>query len=142
MPDQYEIGRMEAVTLASKVRKKELSATEVTEAILARMEKLEPHIHAFCTQSSDVARKAAAEVDRKIKAGQDPGVLAGVPIGIKDLVCTKDIVTASGSFAYEKFIPDEDDIVVERLRDAGAVIIGKTNVPEFGYSGVGHSPVF
>jgi aspartyl-tRNA(Asn)/glutamyl-tRNA(Gln) amidotransferase subunit A len=142
MSSQDEIGRMDAVTVASKVRKKELSATEVTEAILARMEKLEPHIHAFCTQSPEVARKAAAEVDRKIKAGQDPGVLAGVPVGIKDLVCTKDIVTASGSFAYEKFIPDEDDIVVERLRDAGAVIIGKTNVPEFGYSGVGHNPVF
>jgi aspartyl-tRNA(Asn)/glutamyl-tRNA(Gln) amidotransferase subunit A len=142
MSSQNEIGRMDAVTVASKVRRKELSATEVTEAILARMEKLEPHVHAFCTQSPEVARKSAAEVDRKIKAGQDPGILAGVPIGIKDLVCTKDIVTASGSFAYEKFIPDEDDIVVERLRDAGAVIIGKTNVPEFGYSGVGHNPVF
>ena len=69
-------------------------------------------------------------------------MLAGVPVGIKDLVCTKGIVTASGSFAYEKFIPDEDDVVVERLKEAGAIIIGKTNVPEFGYSGVGHNPVF
>ena len=63
-------------------------------------------------------------------------------MGIKDLVCTKGVRTASGSAAYKDFVPDEDDIVVERLKAAGAVIIGKTNVPEFGYSGVGHNPVF
>jgi aspartyl-tRNA(Asn)/glutamyl-tRNA(Gln) amidotransferase subunit A len=142
MASQNEIGRMDAVTLAAKVRKRELSATEVTEAVLARMGKLEPHIHAFCTPTPDLARKTAAEVDRRIKAGDDPGPLAGVPVGIKDLVCTEGVVTASGSFAYKDFVPDEDDIVVERLKHAGAVIIGKTNVPEFGYSGVGHNPVF
>ena len=81
-------------------------------------------------------------VDAKIAAGKDPGLLAGVPIGIKDLVATKDILTVMGSPLYRDFVPDEDDIVVERLKDAGAVIIGKTNVPEFGYSGVGHNPVF
>lgn len=142
MPTGNEIGRMDAVTLAAKVRKKELSALEVTEAILARMERLEPHIHAFCTPTPELAKRAAAEVDRKISAGEDPGALAGVPVGIKDLVCTKGVVTASGSFAYKDFVPDEDDVVVERLKEAGAVIIGKTNVPEFGYSGVGHNPVF
>ena len=142
MPAGNEIGRMDALTLADKVRKKELSAAEVTAAVLDRMEKLEPHIHAFCTPTPELARQAAAEVDRKIAAGEDPGLLAGVPVGIKDLVCTKGVVTASGSFAYKDFVPDEDDVVVERLKAAGAVIIGKTNVPEFGYSGVGHNPVF
>ena len=142
MPAGNEIGRMDALTLADKVRKKELSAAEVTAAVLDRMEKLEPHIHAFCTPTPELARQAAAEVDRKIAAGEDPGLLAGVPVGIKDLVCTKGVVTASGSFAYKDFVPDEDDIVVERLKAAGAIIIGKTNVPEFGYSGVGHNPVF
>lgn len=142
MTSQNEIGRMDAVTIASKVRAREISAAEVTNAILARMEKLEPYIHAFCTPTPEFARSAAAEVDRKVKAGDDPGLLAGVPVGIKDLVCTKGIVTASGSFAYEKFVPDEDDVVVDRLKEAGAIIIGKTNVPEFGYSGVGHNPVF
>ncbi|HMM72123.1 MAG TPA: amidase [Rhodocyclaceae bacterium] len=142
MATSIEIGRMDAVTLASRIRKKEMSASEVTEAILARMERLEPHIHAFCTPTPDLARKAAAEVDRKIRSGEDPGVLAGVPVGIKDLVCTEGIVTTSGSIAYRDFVPDEDDVVVERLKSAGAVIIGKTNVPEFGYSGVGHNPVF
>jgi aspartyl-tRNA(Asn)/glutamyl-tRNA(Gln) amidotransferase subunit A len=139
---QNEIGRMDAVALAAKVRKRELSATEVTEAVLGRMDKLEPHIHAFCTRTPELARKTAAEIDKKIKAGDDPGPLAGVPVGIKDLVCTEGVVTASGSFAYKDFVPDEDDVVVERLKQAGAIIIGKTNVPEFGYSGVGHNPVF
>ena len=75
-------------------------------------------------------------------AGEEVGPLAGVPVGIKDLVCTQGILTVSGSFAYKDFVPEEDDVVVERLRKAGAVILGKTNVPEFGYSGVGHNPVF
>ena len=56
-----------------------------------------------------------------------------MPVGIKDLVATKGILTAMGSRLYADFVPDEDDIVVERLKDAGAVILGKTNVPEFGY---------
>ena len=65
-----------------------------------------------------------------------------MPVGIKDLVCTKDLPTVSGSIAYEGFMPDEDDVAVERLRAAGAVILGKTNVPEFGYSGASHNAVF
>lgn len=137
-----DIGRMDAVLLASLIRKREISASEVTEAVLARMEVLEPHIHAFCTPTPELARSTAADIDRRIAAGEEVGPLAGVPVGIKDLVCTKGVRTASGSVAYKDFVPDEDDIVVERLKDAGAVIIGKTNVPEFGYSGVGHNPVF
>jgi aspartyl-tRNA(Asn)/glutamyl-tRNA(Gln) amidotransferase subunit A len=136
------ICRMDAVTLAKRIRSKELSATEVTEAVLRRMEVLEPYLHAFCTPTPEVARAAAKAVDAQIAKGEPIGPLAGVPIGIKDLVATKGIKTVMGSKLYEEFIPDEDDIVVERLKAAGAVIIGKTNVPEFGYSGVGHNPVF
>ena len=142
MTADNEICRMDALSLAARIRTKELSAIEVTEAVLRRMEVLEPHIHAFCTPTPEVARTAARAVDAKIAAGQDAGVLGGVPIGIKDLVATKDILTVMGSPLYKDFVPDEDDIVVERLKAAGAVIIGKTNVPEFGYSGVGHNPVF
>ncbi len=142
MSTDNEICRMDAVSLAAKVRGKELSAIEVAEAVLRRMDVLEPHLHAFCTPTPDVARAAARAVDAKIAAGEDPGLLAGVPVGIKDLVATKDILTVMGSPLYKDFVPDEDDICVERLKAAGAVIIGKTNVPEFGYSGVGHNPVF
>src|SRR5215475_13374260 len=129
MSSQNEICRMNAISLAEKIRKKQLSAVEVTEAVLARMETLEPHLHAFCERTPEVARAAAKAVDAKIAAGESPGVLGGVPIGIKDLVATKGIRTAMGSQLYRDFVPEEDDIVVERLKAAGAVIIGKTTVP-------------
>jgi aspartyl-tRNA(Asn)/glutamyl-tRNA(Gln) amidotransferase subunit A len=141
-PGDNEICRMDAITLAQRIKSKELSALEATEAVLRRMDALEPHLHAFCTPTPEVARSAAKAVDAKLAKGEPVGPLAGVPIGIKDLVATKDIKTVMGSVLYKDFVPDEDDIVVERLKAAGAVIIGKTNVPEFGYSGVGHNPVF
>ncbi len=142
MTDHNEICRMDAVTIAQQVRQKKLSPVDVVDAHLARMEALEPKLHAFCTPTPDLARATAKRLERDIAAGKDVGPLAGVPVGIKDLVCTKGIRTVSGSVAYKDFVPDEDDVVVERLAAAGAVIMGKTNVPEFGYSGVGHNPVF
>ena len=137
-----EICRMDALTLAKRIRAKELSPSEVIEAVLARMEALEPHLHAFCTPTPDLARQEAKRIEKALLANEEVGPLAGVPVGIKDLVCTAGVRTVSGSFAYKDFVPDEDDVVVERLKDAGAIIIGKTNVPEFGYSAVGHNPVF
>lgn len=142
MPTDRDLRQMEAATIAALVRGKQISAAEVTEAALRRMDALEPHLHAFCTPTPDVARAAAVAVDAKIAAGEDPGVLAGVPVGIKDLVATAGIRTVMGSVWYRDFVPDEDDIVVERLKAAGAIILGKTNVSELGYSAVGHNPVF
>jgi aspartyl-tRNA(Asn)/glutamyl-tRNA(Gln) amidotransferase subunit A len=137
-----EICRMDAVILAKKIRSKQLSPVEVVDAVISRIEKLEPSLHAFCTPTLDLAKKTAKQIEKRIMAGAEVGPLAGVPLGIKDLVCTKGIRTVSGSIAYKDFIPEEDDVSVERLKNAGAVILGKTNVPEFGYSGVGHNPVF
>src|SRR5262249_61266766 len=77
-----------------------------------------------------------------IMAGKSVGLIAGVPVGIKDLVYTKGIKTTSGSIIYKDFVPTEDDVVVERLKTAGAVIIGKTNVPELGYSGASYNLIF
>ena len=142
MASGNEICRMDAVTLARLIRSRDLSPVEVTDAVLARMERLEPLLHAFCTPTPDIARDAAKQVEKRIMAGEDVGPLAGIPWGCKDLLCTAGIKTVSGSHAYKEFVPDEDDVVVERMRDAGAVILGKTNFPEFGYSGVGHNPVF
>ncbi len=137
-----DICRMDAVALAGKIRAKELSPVEVIEAELSRMDKLEPILHAFCTPTPDLAVQTAKRLERELMAGHEVGPLAGVPVGIKDLVATQGIRTVSGSVAYEDFVPEEDDIVVERLKNAGAIILGKTNVPEFGYSAVGHNPVF
>jgi aspartyl-tRNA(Asn)/glutamyl-tRNA(Gln) amidotransferase subunit A len=142
LSDANAICRTDAVTLAAQVRAKEISPVEVVEAVLERMDRLEPELHAFCTPTPELARETAAQLERDILAGKDVGPLAGVPFGVKDLIATKGIKTVGGSWAYADFVPDEDDVVVERLKDAGAIILGKTNVPEFGYSGVGHNPVF
>lgn len=137
-----EICRLDAVALAARVRSREVSAVEVTAAVLRRMDALEPYLHAFCTPTPELAHETARTIDARLQAGEEVGPLAGVPVGIKDLVATKGVLTAMGSVLYRDFVPDEDDIVVERLKAADAVIIGKTNVPELGYSGVGHNPVF
>jgi aspartyl-tRNA(Asn)/glutamyl-tRNA(Gln) amidotransferase subunit A len=142
MTTDNEICRMDAVTLAAHIRDKRLSPVEVIEAVLARMERLEPRLHAFCTPTPELARVEAKRVEADIMAGRLVGPLAGVPIGHKDLILTKGVRSASGSLAYKDFIPEEDDVVVERIRAAGAIMIGKTNAPEFGYSPTGHNPVF
>lgn len=142
MTTHHEICRMDAVTLAELVRSKRLSPVEVVDAVLARMERVEPILHAFCTPTPDLARAEAKRLEADIMAGRPLGILAGVPVGHKDLILTKGVRTASGSLAYKDFVPEEDDVVVERMRAAGAIMIGKTNVPEFGYSPTGHNPVF
>ncbi|MGQ4424584.1 amidase, partial [Streptomyces violaceoruber] len=136
-----EICAMPATELVNRIKAKEISPTEVTEAVLNRMESLNPVLHAFCEPTQDLARSTAAEVSERIAHGDPVGPLAGVPISIKDLLAVKGVRTAMGSPIYRNFVPDEDDIVVERVKASGAVILGKTTVPEFGYSGAGHNPV-
>ena len=133
---------MDAVTLTSLVRSKRLSPVEVVDAVLARMERVEPLLHAFCTPTPELARAEAKRIEADMMAGRPLGALAGVPVGHKDLLLTKGVRTTSGSFAYKDFVPDEDDVVVERMRAAGAIMLGKTNAPEFGYSPTGHNPIF
>ncbi len=137
-----DICAMQATDLAGAVKRGEISPVEIVDAVSDRMDAVEPVLHAFCTPTLDIARRQAEDLAKRVAAGEDVGPLAGVPVGIKDLVATSGIRTVMGSKAYENFVPDEDDIVVERLKAADALIIGKTNVPEFGYSGVGHNPVF
>jgi aspartyl-tRNA(Asn)/glutamyl-tRNA(Gln) amidotransferase subunit A len=133
--------KTDAATLAAAVRRRDVSAVELVQTALARISTLDTTLHAFCALTPELALREAAAVDRAIAAGESVGPLAGVPYGIKDLICTKDVRTMSGAVAYADFVPDEDDVVVERMRGAGAVALGKTNVPEFGYSGVGHNPI-
>src|ERR1700738_746419 len=113
MTVQQHICGMTATELVVAVRTKQLSPVEVVDAHLERIEILEPSIHAFCTMTADMARKHARDVEARILRGEEVGALAGVPVGIKDLVCTAGIKTASGSAAYQDFVPDEDDVVVE-----------------------------
>ncbi|MFC5995731.1 amidase [Pseudonocardia hispaniensis] len=136
-----EIGRMDTVTLAGRIAARELSPVEVVDAVLDRMQQLDPVLNAFTTVVPEEAKQRAKRLEADIVAGHDLGPLGGVPTGVKDLICTKGIRTASGSAAYADFVPDEDDVVVERIQAAGAIVIGKTQVPEFGYSGTGQTPL-
>lgn len=132
----------DATTLAALIRSGDVSAQEVTQAAINRMEQREPQIQAFCTATPQLALQQAAAVDAKRARGETLGALAGVPLAVKDLICTAGVKTTSGSHAYADFVPEEDDITVERLLAADAVLLGKTTAPEFGYSGVGHNPLF
>lgn len=132
----------DATTLAKLIRDGEVSAREITQATLERMDQREPYIHAFCTPTPDIALAQAKSVDAKRARGDALGALAGVPFAVKDLICTAGVKTTSGSVAYKDFVPEDDDITVERLLAADAVMLGKTTAPEFGYSGVGHNPLF
>jgi aspartyl-tRNA(Asn)/glutamyl-tRNA(Gln) amidotransferase subunit A len=141
MPVNDELCALPATELSRRIRDKEVSAVEVTEAALDRVGSLDGRLHAFSELTADLAREQAQQVADAVSRGEDLGPLAGVPIAVKDLIATAGIPTRCGSPAYRDFVPDEDDIVVERVKAAGAVILGKTNVPEFGYSGVGHNPI-
>ncbi len=114
--------------IAEMVRAQEISAEEIAGHFLERITRLDPQLNAFIT----VAAEQALEAARMVDASQHQGLLAGVPIGIKDLTATKGIRTTYGSLLHAERVPDADDISVERIRSAGAVITGKTNVPEFG----------
>jgi aspartyl-tRNA(Asn)/glutamyl-tRNA(Gln) amidotransferase subunit A len=136
-----EICGLDAATLARRIAAGELSPVEVVDAVLDRLDRLDPVLHMFTTVVPDQARQDAERIEADLAAGRAVGPLAGVPTGVKDLICTRGIRTASGSHAYADFVPDEDDVVVERIKAAGAIVIGKTQVPEFGYSGTGQTPL-
>ena len=113
--------------LVSKAR----SAVEITTETLQRIETLEPKLHSFLCVTADNAIAAAERVDAKIAAGETIGLLEGIPIGIKDNLCTRGIPTTCGSRILEGFVPAYESTVTQKLQDAGAVMVGKTNLDEF-----------
>jgi len=123
----------DAVELAAMIRHREASATEVMTAFLSQIERVNPKVNAICTfVGEEAALRAAKEADARLAKGQTPGPLHGLPHAVKDLVPTAGIRTTFGSRIYKDFVPDSDGLIVKRLKAAGAIIIGKTNVPEFG----------
>jgi aspartyl-tRNA(Asn)/glutamyl-tRNA(Gln) amidotransferase subunit A len=117
--------------LAAAVRSGERSALEVVEEHLARIDEREGDVHAFNLVTAERAREAAAAVDRLVAAGKDPGPLAGVPVALKDNLCTRGVATTCSSRILEGWRPPYDATVVQRLAGAGAVVVGKTNMDEF-----------
>jgi len=110
---------------------KERTSVEITQDALDRIQALEPKIHSFLHITADYALEQARQVDAKIAAGEEIGMLAGIPIGIKDNMCTKGIPTTCASRILENFVPPYESTVTQKLKDAGAVMVGKTNLDEF-----------
>ncbi|MQT11976.1 amidase [Segnochrobactrum spirostomi] len=133
----------EAVTLVRALRDRTLSAVEVMNAFLDQIERLNPLVNAIVAlRPRDELLREAAACDRASAAGEPIGLLHGLPWAVKDLEDTKGIVTTYGSPLFRDHVPDEDGLMPSRLRCAGAIFIGKTNVPEFGFGSQTYNPVY
>ena len=143
-----ELWELDATEIARAVASGETTAQDVAEAHIARIEALEPDIHAFITMTPDLAREQAAAVDAARARGDALGPLAGVPIAIKDVMCTDGVRTTAGSKILENYVPPYDSTIVQRVREAGMPLLGKTNQDEFAMGsstensayGVTHNP--
>ena len=130
-----------AAAIARGVREGTTSPVRVTERTLARVEQVNPKLNAIVTLNPAAIDEAKA-LEQRIARGEDPGPLAGVPVGIKDVTPVAGLRTTYGSPLYQDYVPDHDALVVSRLRAAGAIIIGKTNTPEFAAGGNTWNEVF
>lgn len=130
-----------AVELRRLIAAREVSAAEVVEACLDRVDRLNGTLNAVVTLNPRALEEARA-LDRRLARGEDPGPLCGLPAGIKDVTPVASLRTTFGSPIYREYVPDEDAVVVRRLREAGAIILGKTNCPEFAAGGNTFNEVF
>ncbi|AOP48868.1 amidase [Streptomyces lydicus] len=122
---------LDATDLAARLRRREISAREVVQAHLDRIEQVNPAVNAIVTLDAEGALAAAAEADARLARGSEVPPLHGLPIAFKDTHLTRGLRTTFGSPLFADHVPDEDDVVVDRLQRAGAIRLGKTNVPEF-----------
>jgi aspartyl-tRNA(Asn)/glutamyl-tRNA(Gln) amidotransferase subunit A len=128
--------------LAPRIRKREISPVELTRSVLEAIESLQPRLNAFITVTADLALDQARRAEKEIVRGNYRGPLHGIPITLKDLFYTRGIRTTAGSRILGKFVPDEDAVVVTRLYEAGAVLVGKTNLHEFAFGATNVNPHF
>ncbi len=131
-----------ATDLVRMIRRKDVSVTEVMEAHLAQVDRVNPAVNAIVTYHPDQALDGARQADEAIARNEARGPLFGLPIAHKDLVLTKGVRTTYGSPIFRDFVPGQDELIVERLKQAGAISFGKTNVPEFGAGSQTFNPVF
>jgi len=121
--------------LVKLIRSKDLSPMELMEESLQRIEAVNPALNAFVAMRAGQAMEEAKGLGERMAAGMDPGPLAGIPLGVKDLEDVRGMVTSFGSIPFKDNVAHEDSVQVARLRRAGAIIVGKTNTPEFGFTG-------
>ncbi len=131
-----------ATDLVRMIRRKDVSVTEVMEAHLAQVDRVNPAVNAIVTYHPDQALDGARKADEAIARNEARGPLFGLPIAHKDLVLTKGVRTTYGSPIFRDFVPGQDELIVARLKQAGAISFGKTNVPEFGAGSQTFNPVF
>src|SRR5581483_8500979 len=133
---------MSATEMSQMIRRKKLSARETLEAHLKQIERVNPKVNAIVTLVADQARESARKADETQAHGAPLGPLHGLPIAHKDLVETAGIRTTFGSRIFKDYVPQHDAILVERIRNAGAICLGKTNTPEFGAGSQTFNEVF
>jgi amidase len=139
MSDLHELS---AVELARRLRTREVSAREVVAAHLARIDEVNPAVNAIVTSTAEQAMQSAAQADQDLAAGRRVGPLHGLPIAHKDTLPTAGVRTTHGSPVFADHVPDHDHLMVARERAAGAISVGKTNVPELGLGSHTFNPVF
>lgn len=139
--EDLDLCYLPATVLARAIKSKEVSPVEVTAAVLARIEALEPKLNAFATFTPELALTAARAAEKAVTAGDELGDLHGVPVSIKDLTLTAGIATQRGSRIQTGEDPTIDAPVVTRIKQAGGIVLGKTTTPEFGWKGVTDNPL-
>ena len=135
-----EIAFLSATETARAIKAKELSPVDAVQAYLERIDRLDSRLAAYITVIREEALGNAQLLSDRIQRGEDPGPLAGVPIAVKDQYWTKGILTTNGSKVYQDFVPNEDSTVVQRLREAGSVLLGKLNLSELAMGGTQNPP--
>jgi aspartyl-tRNA(Asn)/glutamyl-tRNA(Gln) amidotransferase subunit A len=130
-----------ATEMAAAIRARQLSPLELIDALMSRIHHLNPALNAYCTLTEEAARQAARAAEAAVLRGDELGCLHGVPVSIKDLLFTSGVRTMRGSRIYEHFVPDQDAPSVAKLKASGAIVLGKTTTPEFGWKGATDSPV-
>ncbi|KWR91547.1 amidase [Cupriavidus sp. IDO] len=133
---------LSAVELQGRIRRKEVSPVEVTQAVLDRAARLQPELNCFITLCADEAMAAARAAEQDVMAGKPLGLLHGIPFTVKDIVNTRGVRTTFGAAPMRDNVPAEDAVAVARLREQGAILIGKTTTPEFGSKCLTDSPLF
>ena len=129
-----------AAEIVARIKERTISAAEVTEAHLERSEKIGEALNSWIKLDSEGALKAAQEVDDAIARGDDPGPMAGAPIGLKDLIDMEGLPTTAGSIIDKNNVADSDALLARKIRRAGGVILGKLNLHEFAFGPTGHNP--
>src|SRR5678815_1694676 len=137
-----ELCDLSAIDLASRIRRKQVSAREVMDAHLARIERVNPNVNAIVTLVAERAMADAARADERTAKGGTLGALHGLPVAHKDLIDTAGIRTTKGSRFYRDNVPTRDALIVTRIRAAGAITVGKTNTPELGAGSQTFNSVF